>query len=256
MLIDSHCHIHHLGLQEDELLNSIARARQVGVEKIINVAISLEEVAKLRTLSDRHPSIYHSVGLHPHDINKSYVINKERIIQLSNYPNCVAIGETGLDFSLNSNVQARDLQVKNFIMHIEAALETNKPLIIHSRNAEQECVNLIKKYSGLKGVFHCFTGNLYVAQQVVDLGFYVSFSGIVTFKNASVVREAASQLPLDSILIETDAPYLTPTPFRGKFPNLPEHVIFVAQEIARLRQDDYKNIAQYTRNNTIDLFNL
>ena len=232
MFIDSHCHINFPELAEklDELL---ANMRQNEVTHALCVSVNLENFPQIQLLAEQHENIYASIGVHP-DHESDTEPTQAQLVQLAQHPKVVAIGETGLDyFRLKGDLE---WQRTRFRTHIRAARECRKPLIIHTREAAADTLRIMAEEGAAEagGVMHCFTETLEVAQAAIAMNFYISFSGIVTFKNATQIKEVAQKIPLDRILIETDAPYLAPVPFRGKL-NQPAYVKHVAEEIAKLR---------------------
>lgn len=251
MLIDSHCHLNRLkDLDLDQIVQN-AKSRQI--EKILSVAVSLEEVSELKEIAQKYDNVFYSVGKHPSEF-EGEDSTVEKLIELSNDKKCVALGETGLDYHYNDESTFND-QKRRFIAHIEAAKVTKKPVIVHTRAAREDTINILKAHAnhGVKGVLHCFTETWELAKFALDLGFYISFSGIITFKNAEDLRDIAKKLPLDRILVETDAPYLTPVPFRGK-PNYPEYVYYVAEFLANHLSIPFEEFARQTKENTNCLF--
>lgn len=255
MIIDSHCHLNYLKLEDTSLNNIITNAKNAGIDKIVSIAVAWHEIDDIQKIAEKYNDVYFSVGVHPSELD-SYQPSVEEIIDKSNHPKCVAIGETGLDYYYNGE-ETKPKQVSKFINHIQAAIEVAKPIIVHTRAAKQDTLDILKSENVEKcgGILHCFTEDYDMAKQAIDMGMYISFSGILTFKNAKDIQETAKKLPLDRILIETDAPYLTPVPYRGK-PNYPEYVKYVAKFLAQLRNEDIDKIAQQTYDNTCDVFNL
>jgi TatD DNase family protein len=251
LLVDSHCHLDFADFEgrEDELLAAM-KANDVGWALIAGV--TLERFPGVLALTDRFPNLYAAVGVHP-DTQEGEEPDQERLIRLAEHPKVVAIGETGLDYyRLEGDLE---WQRERFRTHIRAARRTGKPLIIHTREAAADTLRILEEEGAgeVGGVFHCFTETLAVAEAALRLGFHISFSGIVTFKNALQIKEVASFVPLDRILVETDAPYLAPVPHRGKL-NHPALVRHVAVEVARLRGIDIEELAQATTANFFRLF--
>lgn len=251
MYIDSHCHIHSKELLSslDEILVAMQRNE---VSAALSVCVDIESFDELATLATRVPNVYASVGVHP---NHSDGIDpsEEELQQMSVGPKIIAIGETGLDyFRLSGDPKA---QQERFRRHIRAAVAAQKPLIVHTRQAAKDTLQIMteERARDAGGVMHCFTEDFDVATRAMDLGFFISFSGIVSFKNASLVREVAAKLPIDRMLIETDSPYLAPIPFRGKT-NQPAYVKYVAQAISILRGVPIEEIARSTSMNFAQLF--
>ena len=253
MLVDSHCHLNfpELAAKVDDAL---ALMRENQVTHALCVSVTLEEFPQVRALAERYPHVYGSVGVHP-DYPDVPVVKEEELIALANHPKIVAIGETGLDYYRIKD--DCEWQRERFRTHIRAARRCGKPLIIHTRSAAADTLRIMReeKAGEAGGVMHCFTESWEVAQGAMDLGFYISFSGIVTFKNAVVLREVAKQVPLERMLVETDSPYLAPVPFRGKT-NEPGLVKYVAEEIARLRGVPVAQVSAATSDNFFKLFNI
>lgn len=248
MLVDSHCHLHCIDLEpfDNNLDHVITAAEEAGITHFLNVCVSLEDYPKLKNIADRYPQVSMSVGVHP---NEDTAINAQTLCDLAQHPSCIAIGETGLDY-YRTAAENRAIQTNNFREHIRAALTTQKPLIIHTREAASDTIQILREENArdIGGVMHCFSEDWDIAQQAMDLNFYISFSGIVTFKNATVLQSVARQMPLDKILIETDSPWLAPVPFRGK-QNHPALVKYVAEFLADLKEVDFETIAHVTTDN-------
>lgn len=257
-LVDSHCHLHTLDLSEfDNSIDTvILKAQENGVNHLLCVCIELNELPALHALADKFSHISTSVGVHP-NVEMEKEPSAKDLMHLSQHPSCIAIGETGLDYYRTTEEPAKESQRKRFAAHIQAALETGKPLIVHTREAAEDTLALMKaeKAADASGVMHCFAETWEVAKQALDLNFYISFSGIVTFKNALQLQEVAKRVPFDRILIETDSPYLAPVPFRGK-QNHPALVKYVAQAIADLRGIEYEKVSNQTTENFYRLFKL
>lgn len=256
MLVDSHCHLDRLDLSsyQDELSGAVASAQAAGIERILCVAIDLKNIPGVLDIAEQYPGVHASVGVHPLE-RSDEELTARQLVTLAEHPKVVAIGETGLDYYYGKDFI--ELQQRNFLVHLEAAKLCGKPLIIHSRDAKQDTLNFIAQHADreIGGVMHCFTEDWDMAKQAIDLNFHISFSGIVTFKNATELKEVAKKVPLDRLLIETDAPYLTPVPHRGK-PNEPKYVAQVADYIAQLRGISLPELAEATTRNYIRLFNL
>lgn len=251
MFVDSHCHLNFPELK-DNLAAIRASMTESGVNHALCISVTLPDFPQVLALADTYENFYASVGVHPdyEDIEEPTV---DKLIQLAAHPKVIAIGETGLDyFRLTGDLT---WQRERFRTHIRAAIATQKPLIIHTRNAAEDTLKIMREENAQKigGVMHCFTESLDIALQAIDLGFYISISGIVTFKNASQVKEVAQKIPLDRMLIETDSPYLAPVPFRGKL-NQPAYVKHVAEEIAKLRGISVEDVGKATTNNFFRLF--
>lgn len=251
MFIDSHCHLDFPQLleREDEVL---ARMRDNQVDAALCVSVTLEDFPRVRALAHSHPHLYASVGVHP-DNAECEEPDVDRLTALADDPRVVAIGETGLDYYWHKD--APEWQRERFRVHIRAARACNKPLIIHTRDAAEDTLRLMREEGAgvAGGVMHCFTESQAVADAALELGFYISFSGIVTFKSAKALKAVAQQVPLERMLIETDSPYLAPVPHRGQT-NEPAFVRHVAEHIAQLRGIDVDTVAQRTSENFHTLF--
>jgi TatD DNase family protein len=251
MLVDSHCHINFPELAE-KLEETLALMRENQVTHALCVSVTLEDFPQVLALAVRYPHIYASVGVHP-DYPDVPVVTRNELTALAAHPKVIAIGETGLDYYRIKG--ELEWQRERFRTHIRAARECGKPLIIHMREAGQDTLRILKEEgaSEVGGVMHCFTGTWDEAQAAMELNFRISFSGIVTFKNALALKDVARQVPLDLMLIETDSPYLAPVPFRGKT-NQPGLVKHVAEELARLKGVSFADVAAATTRNFFELF--
>jgi TatD DNase family protein len=251
MFIDSHCHLDFPDLIKDiEII--LGNMRASSVTHALCVSVQLETFPQVLGLAKQHDNLFASVGVHP-DYELETEPTQAELVHLAQHPKVVAIGETGLDYyRLTGDL---DWQRDRFRTHIRAANECEKPLIIHTRSSAADTLRIMAEEDAGKigGVMHCFTENLQIAEAAIDLGFYISFSGIVTFKNAAVIKEVARSIPLEKILIETDSPYLAPTPHRGKT-NQPAFVKHVAEEIALLRGISIEEVGQATSRNFRRLF--
>lgn len=256
MLADSHCHLDRLDLSpfDNDLGNAIKAANENGVGHFLCVAINTENHQAVLKIAEEHPNVHASIGVHPL-YTKGESASVESLAKAANHPKVVAIGETGLDYFYDAKSKQKQLEL--FRTHVRAAVSVNLPIIVHTRDARQDTLDILQTEGAGKvgGVLHCFTESLAMAESAMEMGFYVSFSGIVTFNNASELREVAKQIPLERILVETDSPYLTPKPFRGK-PNSPMYVQEVAKLIAELRHVDYEEFCQLTTQNYFDLFKI
>lgn len=253
MLVDSHCHLDFPELVAD-LPAVLATMRDNGVGAALCVSVTLEDFPKVLALAEGHDQLYASVGVHPDypDLREPTV---PELVELARHPKVVAIGETGLDYyRLTGDLE---WQRERFRVHIRAARQACKPLIIHTRAAAADTLRLMREEGAAEagGVMHCFTESWEVAQGALDLGFHISFSGIVTFKNAREIKAVAQRVPLDRLLVETDSPYLAPVPYRGKT-NQPGWVRYVAEEIARLQGRSLSELETATTENFKKLFNL
>jgi TatD DNase family protein len=256
-LSDSHCHLHMLDLGElgGDLSLVMDACHQNEVKHLLCVGTTLDDISDILQIAKQYPEqVNAALGLHPNETTGKEP-DVEQLLSLASDPKIIAIGETGLDYYRNEGDPS--VQQQRFRTHIQAALITKKPLIIHTRNARKDTLNILKEENAreVRGVFHCFTEDWHTAAQAMDLGFYISFSGIVTFKNARELQEVAAQVPLDRMLIETDAPYLAPVPHRGKM-NQPSFVKHVAEFIAQYRKSDLETIADSTTRNYKELFKL
>ncbi|HRQ57992.1 MAG TPA: TatD family hydrolase [Azoarcus taiwanensis] len=251
MFVDSHCHLDfpQLAEREDEILGAM-RANNVGQALCVNV--KLEDFERVLSLAERHEGLHASVGVHPDNAEVDEP-DVERLVALARHPKVVAIGETGLDYYWHKD--APEWQRERFRVHIRAARACDKPLIIHTRSAADDTIRIMREEGAdvCSGVMHCFTESREMAEAALDLGFYISFSGIVTFRNAKDLKAVAQYVPLDRLLIETDSPYLAPVPHRGKT-NEPAWVVHVAEEIARLRDEPLERIEAITTENYFRLF--
>lgn len=252
--VDSHCHLNMLNCDhyQGDLSKLIAAAHDAGVEQMLCVAVDLPSTQLVIDIATTFPSVSASVGIHPSE-SLEQEPEVTTLVSLAKHPKVVAIGETGLDYYYNKT--GLEAMRERFRRHIQAAILVKKPLIVHTRDAEIDTINILKEERAdlVRGVMHCFTERIEMAEQAMGLGFYISFSGIVTFKNAKNVIAVAKEVPLDRMLIETDSPYLTPEPFRGK-PNEPKHVRLVAEQIARLKNVSIEEVAKVTTKNYYDLF--
>jgi TatD DNase family protein len=251
MLVDSHCH-----LNFPELANNMPDIREAmsshQVGHALCISVNLREYPQVLAVADAYENFYATVGVHP-DYEDEPPLSVEQLVELAGNQKVIGIGETGLDyFRLTGDLE---WQRERFRIHIRAAIAVDKPLIIHTRAAADDTLRIMREENSTQvgGVMHCFTESLDVALQAIEMGFYISFSGIVTFKNAAALKEVARQIPLDRILVETDSPYLAPVPYRGKI-NQPAYVKYVAEEIARLRSIDYEVLAEATTRNFFRLF--
>ncbi len=250
-LIDSHCHLDFEGLA-DRLPEVLAAMDANGIAGCMTIGVTLEEAAQVLAIAHAYPQVFASVGVHP-----EYADHREpdvgTLCELANDPKVLAIGETGLDYHWHKD--RPEWQRERFRVHIRAARELNKPLVIHTRESAEDTLTILREEGAeaVGGILHCFTESLDVARAGIDLGFYISLSGIVSFKKAEVVHGVARSVPLDRLLVETDAPYLAPVPYRGK-PNQPAYVRHVAEAIADLRQISLEEVAAATSRNFLTLF--
>jgi TatD DNase family protein len=254
LLVDSHCHLDRLAFDQIEggLAGALEEAAAAGVGHFLCVAINLEAYPAMRALVEPFPQVSVSVGVHPTD-GKGPPPEVDRLIQLAQDARVVAIGETGLDYYYGG--EHKEHQQALFRTHVQAARDVGKPLIVHTRDARADTIAILREEGAAKvcGVMHCFTEDWETARQALDLGFYISFSGIVTFRNAESLREVARQVPADRILVETDSPYLAPVPKRGKT-NQPAYVRYVAECVAEVRGEAFDELARRTTENYFRLF--
>ncbi|MGF6693118.1 TatD family hydrolase [Pseudomonas sp. D(2018)] len=256
MLIDSHCHLDRLDLaaHDGSLDAALEAARARGVGQFLCIGVSAENAAAVKALAERYEDVHCSVGVHPLDLQPGESLALDWLLGELQHPRVVAIGETGLDYHYEP--EAAELQQQAFRLHLDAAKVTGKPVIVHTREARADTLALLREAAlPQAGVLHCFTEDWDMARAALDLGFYISLSGIVTFRNADALREVARQVPSDRLLVETDSPYLAPVPYRGKS-NLPQYVREVAEFLADLRGVSFEAFAEQTSENYLRLFPL
>ncbi|MBJ7547809.1 TatD family hydrolase [Ectopseudomonas chengduensis] len=256
MLIDSHCHLDRLDLAAHggSLDAALDAARAAGVGHFLCIGVSADNAATVKGLAERYADVDCSVGVHPLDLEPGAEPALDWLLGELEHPKVVAIGETGLDYHYEPESAA--LQQASFRLHLEAARITGKPVIVHTREARADTLALLREAAlPQAGVLHCFTEDWEMAKAALDIGFYISLSGIVTFRNAEALRDVARQVPADRLLVETDSPYLAPVPHRGK-PNLPQYVREVAEYLAVLRGVSYESLAEQTSSNFKRLFPL
>lgn len=251
MLVDSHCHLNfsELKAQLDTLQHNMHENR---VGYALCISVTLEDFPDVLEVANSSDNLFATVGVHP-DYENVPLVEVDTLIRLAAHAKVIGIGETGLDyFRLIGDLE---WQRERFRTHIRAAIATQKPLIIHTRNAAEDTIRIMREENAeqVQGVMHCFTESLDIAKQCIDMGFYISISGIVTFKNAQTLKDVVKALPLDRLLVETDSPYLAPVPYRGKT-NQPAFVRYVADEIARIKNIDYAEVEKVTTENFFNLF--
>ena len=254
MLVDSHCHLDFPDFAS-ELDAVVARAADAHLMRLVTISTRVRRFAGVLAIAERFPDVFCSVGTHPHYAHEELDVTPDDLVAHTRHPKVVAIGEAGLDYHYDNS--PRDAQERGFRNHIAAARATGLPLVIHAREADADVAQILEEETGqgaFPAVLHCFTGGPELARRAVALGLYVSFSGILTFKNSSVLRTVAAELPADRILVETDAPYLAPNPFRGKR-NEPAYVVETAKILAETRGVSFAQIAQQTSDNFFRLFN-
>lgn len=252
MLVDSHCH-----LNFDELYNNLdaylAQMLNSGVTHALCVGTRPDNLERIVTLANNHQNIFASVGIHPDEKLDGFNLSKEFLLKYVSNPKVVALGETGLDYYRTEPGVDMKWQHDRFILHIELSNETNLPLIIHTRSSIDDTLSIMKEHKATQAVMHCFTENIESAKRCLDMGFYISISGIVTFKNAQIIKDVAKYIPLDRLLVETDSPFLAPVPFRGQ-QNHPALVSYVAKYVADLREMSLEQLSEATSNNFFSLF--
>ena len=253
-MIDSHCHLDHEPMFSD-LKNVLTRSKESGVEKILSICTTKDSFHKIIEIIKIDPIIYGTYGIHPHEANTDLVTKEEIIKNVSSNKKIIAIGESGLDFYYNHS--SKEKQISSFKSHIEAAINLNVPIIVHSRNAEKETFDILNEYkkSKPKILMHCFTGSTEFANKLLTLGSYFSASGIITFKKSSDLRETFRLIPDDKLLIETDSPYLAPEPMRGR-KNEPSYIKHTLEKLAVIKNVDVDKIDRVTSQNFNTLFNL
>ncbi len=253
MLIDSHCHLDFPEFAA-ELPAVISRAKAAGVERMITISTRVAKYDVYRAIAEAHEEVWFSVGTHPHQAHEEPDVSVEQLVGLSSHPRCVAIGEAGLDYHYDKS--PRDVAETVFRRHIEAARRTGLPLVIHSRDADEDMARILRDEMG-KGAFtallHCFTSSRDLAMAGLDLGLYVSFSGVLTFKNSQELRDLVRDIPLDRLLVETDAPFLAPVPHRGKR-NEPSFVAETARVLAEAKGVSFSEITEKTTGNVLKIF--
>ena len=252
-IIDSHCHIDRVDLDQfgGSMESMLAHAKDLSVEEFLCVCIDLEHFDDVFSLAKAHQQIYASVGVHPVE-QEGKDPSVEELLALADHEKIIAIGETGLDY-FHVKKDTADWQRERFRRHIAASNQSGKPMIIHTRDAKADTIEIMQQEQAQAGVMHCFSEDWETAKAALDLGFYISFSGIITFKSAADLREVAKKVPADRLLVETDSPYLTPVPYRGRA-NSPAYTYYVAEKLAEIRGVSIDNIAQQTTQNFNDLF--
>ncbi len=254
-IIDSHCHLNFPQFK-GKLDEIVKRALDNGVSRMLTISTKLNEISELESISKSYSEVYNSVGVHPHECKNYKDLSLNDLIKHTENSKCIGIGESGLDFYYENS--PKELQTKLFKIHIEAARETNLPLIVHTRSADIQTIQVLSdemKRGSFSGLIHCFSTSKKLAESAIDLGFYISLSGIITFSKSTELRDIVKVLPLNKLLVETDAPYLAPEPYRGKC-NEPSYVIHTAKILADLKGLDLDVIAEKTTQNFNRLFNL
>lgn len=252
-LFDSHAHLDDEAFDYDRE-KVIENLKENNIGWVLNPGADMLSSKRAVKLASEFENIYAAIGIHPHDAENFKEEDILELKELSKNKKVVAIGEIGLDYHYDNS--PRDIQRKVFKRQMDLAYELNLPVAIHSRDATGETFEILNEYKGnVKGIIHCYTGAIEMAKRYIDLGYYISIAGPVTFKNARVVKEMAKEVPVDRLLIETDSPYMAPTPFRGKR-NEPKYVRYVAEEIAALKEMDVDDLIAITRQNTVDILNI
>ena len=251
-MIDSHCHLDHEPLLSD-LDNVLARSKKVGIKKLLTISTSLDSFTRVKKIVNKDEIIYGTIGIHPHETNNDTIDSEFIVKNLLENKKIIGIGETGLDFFYNNS--EKNKQIDSFKIHIEASLKANVPIIIHSREAEEETFNILNEYKDekLKILMHCFTGTQVFAEKLLEFNSYFSASGIITFKNSTDLQKTFKSLPLEKILIETDSPFLAPVPNRGK-KNEPSFIDFTATKLAEIKEIDKSKLIKITTDNFNNLF--
>tara|TARA_B110000116_G_C16757923_1_gene546889 strand:+ start:205 stop:978 length:774 start_codon:yes stop_codon:yes gene_type:complete len=256
MIVDSHCHLDYPNLY-NQLDKVIERAEKNNVKSLLTICTTLESFEKIKLIIEKYKNVHGTFGIHPHEAHKNLEINTKYILDIKRkYNKIIGVGETGLDFYYNYS--DKKSQIYSFTQHIKAASELNIPLIVHTRNAEKETYDILKseiKNSKLKVLIHCFTGSTEFAKKLIKEDCYISLSGIITFKNSNDLVKTVSQIPIERLLVETDSPYLAPTPYRGKS-NEPAYIINTIKKLSEIKNNSEENIILNTTNNFKKLFNI
>jgi TatD DNase family protein len=253
-LVDSHCHLNHEPMASD-INATLKRAQELGVKGFLTICTDLSEASTVADIAAAHTNVFASLGVHPHEAEKT-LPEKELLAVLTEkavHPNVVGFGETGLDYYYHHS--PKEAQQSSFKAHIEASIACDLPLIVHTRDAEKDTIDMLKEIGKgkVRGVMHCFSGSAWLRDQSLELGFYMSASGIITFNKAEELREVFRDVPLERLLIETDAPFLAPVPYRGKS-NEPAFVVETAKKLAELKGVGYEELGKQTTQNFLDLF--
>ena len=255
MIIDSHCHLDYPQLY-NELDSVINRAKLNNVECLLTICTTLESFEKIKTIINKYNNIFGTFGIHPHETKKYQDVNKEFIIDnVNNNKKIIGIGETGLDYYYNHS--DKKIQRKSFVEHINAAKELNIPIIVHTRNAEDDTFDILKESSdkNLNILIHCFTGSLEFAKKLLDINCYISVSGIITFNKSKELLKTVSYIPIENLLVETDSPYLSPSPLRGT-PNEPSYIVHTINKLAEIKKISKEEVAKKTTANFNKLFKI
>lgn len=253
MLVDSHCHLDFADF-ENNLDDIVKQAILNNLLCMQTISTKLSTMDKIFNIIEKYDMVYGSVGVHPHEVEKEGIASKDKLINLAKHPKIIGIGETGLDYFYNYS--DKNKQIESFINHIHAARDLDLPIIIHTRDADEDTIDILEqemKYKNFKGLIHCFTSSQKLAEKCIEMGLFISISGIITFKNAESLREVVKKIPLSRLLIETDSPYLAPVPNRGKV-NQPSYVLYTAKYLADLLDIDYVEFCKITTENFFTLF--
>jgi TatD DNase family protein len=253
MLVDSHCHLDYPDYGDD-LADVIGRAQTAGVGRMLTIATHISRHSQVIAVAERFENVYATVGVHPHEAGVEPFATVEELVRLASHPKVVGLGETGLDYFYDKS--PRDKQRDSFRIHIEAARRTGLPLVVHTRDADEDTAAILAEEMGkgaFSGLIHCFSSGAQFAEKALELGFYISASGIITFKTADDLRATLAGVPLDRLLVETDAPYLAPVPFRGKR-NEPVHVTRTAAKLAEIKQVPLAELEEASTANFLNLF--
>jgi TatD DNase family protein len=253
MLVDSHCHLEFpdFAPEQDQV---IARARAAGIGHMLTISTRVDQFDVIARLAEAHDDISCTIGTHPHSADDEVDVTTEQLVELAKHPKVVGVGETGLDYYYDNS--PREIQQEAFRRHIRAAIQLDMPLIVHTRDADADTIRILREEgtgTRLSGLLHCFSSSAQLAEEALDFGFYISFSGIVTFKNSGSLREIAKAVPLDRMLVETDAPFLAPIPKRGQR-NEPAYVVHTAATLADLHNIDVATLGERTSANFFTLF--
>ncbi len=254
-MIDSHCHLDH-SLLFDDLDDVLKRAEEEGVKFLLTISTNLKSFENIKKITSKHNNIFGSLGIHPHETKNHINLDKKMLLNLKNNNNkIIGIGETGLDYYYQNS--DKSIQKEKFVEHIEAAIELDLPIIVHTREAEDDTFNILNDFSSknLKILMHCFTGSEKFSKKLLDMGAYISLSGIITFNKAASLKITASKIPLDRLLIETDSPFLAPIPKRGSN-NEPSFIKYTAKKLAEIKNITFQELIDYTSKNFIKLFSL
>lgn len=242
--------------EHDSLDNILSRAASNGVKYIQTICVRLEDFPNILSIANNYPNVYASIGMHPNEVEKDRIVTTEYLLTHSNHQKVIGLGETGLDYYRCDDKQQRFSQIESFVNHIMVSQQNNLPVIIHTREAENDTINTLEehmKIAPFPALIHCFTASKDFARQVLDLGLYISISGIITFKNAIDLQDIVKYIPANRLLVETDAPYLAPVPYRGKT-NEPSYTRNILEYIAQLKNIPYEEMAEITTRNFFDLF--